>query len=159
MPAKEEAAVVTRITNSIISRQVARNLQLNMRRLSRLQTQLSSTKQFSRPSDNPVDYTQALNLREVLMSERRFVRNIQNAINVLNLNDTTLSAVNDVVQRARELALAGSNDGKDQGCRCYAHHDADAHLAKIPDLAIDILQVKGADPFADYPFKTICDGV
>lgn len=109
-PAQEDTAVVTRITNSIISRQVTRNLQLNMQRLSRLQMQLSSTKRFDKPSDNPIDYTQALNLREILTGERRFVRNIQNAVNILNLNDTTLSAVNDVIQRARELALAGSSD-------------------------------------------------
>lgn len=109
--------MVRRITNNIIQRQVTRNLQTNLKRLSQLQLQLSTTKQFSRPRDNPIDYAQALNLREILTGEQRYVRNIQRGADLLNLNDSNLSSLNDVIQRARELALTGNTDSLDDNAR------------------------------------------
>ena len=84
---------MTRITNNIIARQVTQNLQINLRRLSQLQMQLSSTKRFSKPSENPIGFTQALNLREIITGQRRFARNIERGTSFLNQNDSTLSSV------------------------------------------------------------------
>lgn len=127
--------MVRRITNNMIQKQVTRNLQTNLKRLSQLQMQLSTTKQFSSPSDNPIDYAQALNLREILTGEQRYVRNIQRGTDLLNLNDTYLSSLNDVIQRARELALSGNTDSLDDDSRRALAAEAGELFSQALELA------------------------
>ncbi len=127
--------MVRRITNNMIQKQVTRNLQTNLKRLSQLQMQLSTTKQFSRPSDNPIDFAQALNLREILTGEQRYVRNIQRGTDLLNLNDTYLSSLNDVIQRARELALSGNTDSLDDDSRRALAAEAGELFSQVLELA------------------------
>jgi flagellar hook-associated protein 3 len=119
----------------MIQKQVTRNLQTNLKRLSQLQMQLSTTKQFSRPSDNPIDFAQALNLREILTGEQRYVRNIQRGTDLLNLNDTYLSSLNDVIQRARELALSGNTDSLDDDSRRALAAEAGELFSQVLELA------------------------
>jgi len=119
----------------MIQKQVTRNLQTNLKRLSQLQMQLSTTKQFSSPSDNPIDYAQALNLREILTGEQRYVRNIQRGTDLLNLNDTYLSSLNDVIQRARELALSGNTDSLDDDSRRALAAEAGELFSQALELA------------------------
>ncbi len=97
--------------------------------------QLSTTKQFSSPSDNPIDYAQALNLREILTGEQRYVRNIQRGTDLLNLNDTYLSSLNDVIQRARELALSGNTDSLDDDSRRALAAEAGELFSQALELA------------------------
>lgn len=97
--------------------------------------QLSTTKRFSRPSDNPVDFTQALNLREILTAERRYVRNIERGVNLLNLNDSVLGGVNDIIQRAREIALSGASDSLDDAARQALAYEVDELIDQALQLA------------------------
>jgi flagellar hook-associated protein 3 FlgL len=119
----------------MIARQVTSNLQTNLKRLSQLQEQLSSTKQFSQPSDAPIDFTQALNLREVLTSERRYVRNIERGVNLLNLNDSIFGSVGEAIQRGRELALSGASDSLDDDARTALASEVDELLQQVVQFA------------------------
>jgi len=153
--------MVTRITNNMIARQVTQNLQNNLRRLSQLQMQLSTTKQFNKPSDAPIDYAQSLDLREVLLGERRYVENIERGTSLLNLNDTTLGGVNEVIQRARELALEGANDTLDPDVREALAAEVDELLDQVVGLAnttMGGIYVYGGNRTGRLPFEIVGAG-
>ncbi len=99
-----------RITNNMIQTRVLSNLQSNFGSVARLQDVLSTGRQFRFPEDNPINYVNSLSLRQELNENRRFSRNIDQAETSLQLAESTLSVINDRLQRARELSLQGANE-------------------------------------------------
>lgn len=99
-----------RITDGSIATQVLTNLQGNLRNLADIQQRVSTGLRFSKPSDNPTDLITALGFRNDLQSIRRFGRNIDRGLSQLNVTDTSLGTVGDIIQRARQLAV-NANDG------------------------------------------------
>ena len=77
--------------------------------MSRLQEQLSSGKQLSRPSDSPVGTSSAMQFRAEIRGTEQFVRNADDGINWLGATDDTLTTVVNSAGRARTLMLAGLN--------------------------------------------------
>lgn len=98
-----------RITNNMIQTRVLTNLQNNFSTVARLQDVLSTGRRFRFPEDNPINFVNALSLREELNVNRRFSRNIDQAETNLQLTESTLSVITERLQRARSLALQGAN--------------------------------------------------
>jgi flagellar hook-associated protein 3 FlgL len=70
---------------------------------------ISSGKQLNAPSDNPAQIAQDLALRTSIAQQQQSSRNIQNASAQLTTVDGALSALTDVMQKARAIAVqAGS---------------------------------------------------
>jgi len=78
--------------------------------LFRTQQQLSSGKRINRPSDDPSGAAQLIGLSDSLDVTRQYQRNIDSLRSRLQLEDGSLAAVGDALQRARELAVQGLND-------------------------------------------------
>ncbi len=77
--------------------------------LDRTQQQIASRRRILSPSDDPIGASQALNLRTTLGRLEQFDRNAGIATSRLAQEETALNAVNNVLQRVRELALQGNN--------------------------------------------------
>ncbi|HEV7772017.1 MAG TPA: flagellar hook-associated protein FlgL [Conexibacter sp.] len=99
-----------RVTTLMSSRATLRDLNDGLSRLTRLQDQLSSGKQISRPSDDPYGTSRALSLRGELGGLDQFQRNVDDGIGWLNTSDTALGQMSDVLARVRELLVNGGND-------------------------------------------------
>lgn len=99
-----------RVTTLMSSRATLRDLNDGLSRLTRLQDQLSSGKQISRPSDDPYGTSRALALRGELGGLDQFQRNVDDGIGWLNTSDTALGQMSDVLARVRELLVNGGND-------------------------------------------------
>ncbi len=78
-------------------------------RLSRTQEQLGSGIKNPSPSDDPSAAVRQLSLDQNLSVTTQYQRNIDYAEAQLNLEDTTLANLSDLLQRARELAVRGNN--------------------------------------------------
>ena len=78
--------------------------------LFRTQQQLSSGKRINRPSDDPSGAAQLVGLSESLKVTRQYQRNIDSVRSRLELEDSSLAAVGNALQRARELTVQGLND-------------------------------------------------
>ena len=98
-----------RITNRSIHRTVMNGLQDNLGRMQRLQEQLSSGKQVSKPSDSPVGTSSAMRYRAQVRSTEQHVRNAQDGLSWLAITDDTLTGVISSAGRARQLILQGIN--------------------------------------------------
>lgn len=74
-----------------------------------LQGQLTSGKRILAASDDPVAFTRAAVLRRAETASDATQRGIDAATRRLNATDISLEGISNIVQRARELALQGSN--------------------------------------------------
>ena len=102
-----------RITQKTVTRTVMDGLQSNMARMQRLQEQLSSGKQLSRPSDSPVKTVEAMQFRSTIRRTEQYVRNADDGLAMLGIADSALTSSLNLTGRVRELTLAGMNDTMD----------------------------------------------
>ena len=99
-----------RITQRSVSTTMMSGLQSNLGRLQKLQEQLSSGKQVSRPSDSPVKTVEALQFRSTIRRTEQYVRNADDGLAQLGAADAALTDGLDLTRRVRDLVLTGMND-------------------------------------------------
>ncbi|MBW8751953.1 MAG: flagellar hook-associated protein FlgL [Propionibacteriales bacterium] len=102
---------ITRVTQSMMSRQSVGAMQASLSRLAKLQEQLSTGRVLNRPSDSPADTTSAMRIRSSLADVKQYARNAADGDAWLGQIDSALTAATDQVRRARDLALQGANQG------------------------------------------------
>jgi len=79
-------------------------------RADRVQRQLSTNRRIDRASDDPSGAALAMQHRKNIAFEAQMRRNLQNGTAFLNVTESALDSATDVLQRARELTVQGSND-------------------------------------------------
>src|SRR5688572_6183984 len=106
-----------RITQNSVAARTTGNLQLSLRRLAMTQDRLSSGKQMSRPSDDPVGTVSALRLRSGIRQTEQYVRNAEDGLGWLSAADNTLTSSLNQVRRVRDLTLQAANGANGEGER------------------------------------------
>jgi flagellar hook-associated protein 3 FlgL len=86
-------------------------LQSAASRLTALQSQLSSGRKITKPSDDPVGTVSALALRGELQRANQYQANAQSGLDWLTEVDSTLTSVQNQAQHVRTLVLHGANTG------------------------------------------------
>lgn len=100
-----------RVTNSMIMNNSANNMNLNKTNVDTLNSQMSSQKKISRPSDDPVIAIRALRLRSTLSEiEQYYEKNIPDAESWLDVTSTALSNMKDILTDVYRQCVNGSND-------------------------------------------------
>lgn len=99
-----------RVTQSMVSASILKNISSNYQQLSETQQQLSSGKKITKPSDDPVVATQGIAYRTDVSQVDQYTRNIDTANQWANSSDSALSEANQVLQRIRELTVQASSD-------------------------------------------------
>ena len=102
-----------RITHGMMSRNVLADLNAVSTRLSKTQQKIASSKEISRPSDDPFDASRAMALRQSLAATRQQQRNAQDAAGWQDATEQSLGQITDLVHRARELIVRGATDSAD----------------------------------------------
>ncbi len=97
-----------RITHRQMTRSLLHNIQTNLAQMGRLQHQLSSGKVISRPSDDPVKVARVMGQNTHLARIDQYQKNIDASTSWMQLTEESMDRMGDVLQRARELALAGA---------------------------------------------------
>src|SRR4051812_1619086 len=75
---------------------------------------LSSQKEVTKLSDNPIGATQMMRFRDQILDMRQFQTNIEYSKGFLERSETALNSITDGLIRAKELAIGMSNDTYDQ---------------------------------------------
>lgn len=89
--------------------QLLRNIGNNVKKMAVYENQLSTGRKLNKPSDDPVGITYALRYRSEISMNEQYQRNIDVAKSYVENTDTVLDQVNEVIQRAQELATRGTN--------------------------------------------------
>lgn len=98
-----------RITNGMMSKSFMRDLNRNLGRLNKINGQLTSGKEISRPSDNPFKVARTMSLGTDISTNKQYNENIKDTINWLETTDTALAQIQESTQRIRELMVATGN--------------------------------------------------
>jgi flagellar hook-associated protein 3 FlgL len=88
---------------------MVRYLGNNLDRMQLYQSRLATGKMVRKPSDDPVIAARSLKLRTDVSEIEQYQRNIKDAQSWLELTESTLGNIGDVLHRARELAVQASN--------------------------------------------------
>ncbi|MEQ7050354.1 flagellar hook-associated protein FlgL [Paenibacillus alvei] len=99
-----------RITQSMMSSSMMKNLQNNYKRLDKYQEQLMTNRRLNRPSDDPVGVASALHYRAEISSTTQFTENVEDADSFMKFTDTVMNEATQIVQKLSELAVQGSTD-------------------------------------------------
>ncbi len=100
-----------RVTHRSVGMRSLHGLQNNLDRVGKLQEQLSSGKQVSRPSDSPTAAVASLRFRSEMRTHEQYTRNADDGLGWLGTIDTALTGSLSTVRRARDLTLQGMSTG------------------------------------------------
>lgn len=113
-------------TNSILDQQA---------KLSKTQLQVSTGKRVMTPSDDPVASTQILYFKESIAQTERFQLNNDAAKNRVNLQETTLGSVTNVLNRIRDLLLQAGDGTNSSTERKTIGDELEGRLNELLGLA------------------------
>jgi len=100
-----------RVSTSLIHMQGVQSILDKQAELVRVQDQLSSGKRILAPSDDPSGASRVIDLTEALAQIEQLDENANYATQQLNLEESTLSNSNLILQRVRELSIQAANVG------------------------------------------------
>lgn len=139
-----------RVTQSMLSNNMLRNLSASYNKMGKLQDQLATGKKVNRPSDDPVVVMKGMNFRKQVDKIEQFQRNLGEVNNWLDNTDDALSHVGSALNRASELMVNASNGTMTQ-------QDRESILAEIKQLreaVQDLANTKVGDKYIFSGTKT-----
>ncbi len=137
--------ITQRVTQQSIANRALTGLQGNLTKLSKLQEQLSSGKQITRPSDSPTATASMMELRAETRVNQQYSRNADNGLGWLTtVNDALGSGVGQA-RRARDLTLQGMSAGVSGSPQARA-----AIAAEIDSIRESLINVANSR-FGDRP--------
>ncbi len=98
-----------RITNNMLVKDMLWNANRNLSSMSKKQNELSSGERIQRPSDDPVGITQVLKYKTDIREVEQYDKNVKDALGWLQVSESSLTDVKDILQRVRELAVGAAN--------------------------------------------------
>lgn len=99
-----------RITNLYMANNIMSGIQDNLSNLAKSQEQIATSKSILRPSDNPGAIGQLMAIKSTLSYNEQYNRNIDDGLSYLNMSDTTMGTMGDILSSANELTLQAAND-------------------------------------------------
>ncbi len=98
-----------RITNGMLSTSFLGDMNRNLNQMQTIQKQLTSGKEFSRPSDNPFKVARSMQMYSEIYANKQFNSNIKDTINWMDTTDSALNQATNTLQRVRELMVSAGN--------------------------------------------------
>ena len=132
-------------------------------KLSQTQLQIATGKRIITPKDDPVGAAYALDLRTAISQTEQYQNNADRAYSRLELQESVLKGVDDLIPRIKELTVQGLNDTYSAGDRQAIAEE----LRQINDELMALANTKDSNGeyiFAGYdadaiPFSNPADGV
>lgn len=134
-----------RVTQSMLTDTLLRNLERNANRLDQIQGQISSGQRISQLSDDPIGMAAVLRLDSTKAQQDQFVKNIDDGRSWLDASDQALGSIGDALSRARELALQAANG-------TLAPGDLNAIASELKQLIDHAVETGNAQVAGQYIF-------
>lgn len=124
-----------RVTQSMLSNNMLRNLNNSYNKMSTLQDQLATGSKLNRPSNDPVGSVKAMGYNSILTKNARFTRNITEVTSYLEASDSALSLVGSGLQRVKELTVQAATDTVSDSDREAIRAEIDQIRQQFRDVA------------------------
>ena len=139
-----------RVTQSMLSNNMIRNLSNSYGKMSKLQEQIQSGSKINRPSDDPVTAVKGMGYRRDLAKVEQYQRNMITANSWLDTTDESLNQVGEQMKRVRELVIQAANDTNTPEDREKMKMEIDQIRQQLQDVA----NTKVADSYIFSGTKT-----
>ena len=126
---------MTRVTQSMLSTNMLRNLNTSYSKMSNLQDQINSGRKFTRASEDPVAAVKGMDYRVQLDKIGQFTRNTNEMNSWVDTTDSTLSEVTSSLTRVQELMTQAANDTNTDDERKKIAVEIEQIQQQIRDLA------------------------
>ncbi|MGP4040731.1 flagellar hook-associated protein FlgL [Gracilibacillus sp. D59] len=129
-----------RVTQSMLTNNMLRNLSSSYQSLGKYMDQLSTGKKINRPSDDPVVAMKGMNYRTQVNQTEQFERNLGEVHNWMDNTDAALDKTQQALARLRELAVQGANGTYEEGQRKNIASEVDQlkdHLLEIANTKVN----------------------
>lgn len=123
-----------RITNRYMANTIISSIQKNLGTMARSQEQLATSKRLLRPSDDPNVIGQFLSIKSTLSYMEQYNRNIDDGLSYLDMSDTSMGTLGDLLAKAGEFAVQAANDTYNAEDRAAIAEQVD----KMIDQAVDL---------------------
>ncbi|MGC4377977.1 flagellar hook-associated protein FlgL [Fictibacillus sp. Mic-4] len=135
-----------RVTQSMLTGNMLRNLSNSYERLGTYQDQLATNKKITRPSQDPVVAMKGMSYRTNLTEIEQYKRNFSEAYNWLESSDDALDKATSTLQRIRELTVQGSNG-------TYEENQKSAIATEIGQLKEQLISIANTQVAGKYIFN------
>jgi len=141
-----------RVTFTSVNRNVQKHLSGQYSTMANLQEQLATGKRLQKPSDAPVDVANAIKLRTKSKQLEQYKRNIDDGLAVMGVASSAMQSMNELLHRARELAVQAANDTNTDIDRTYIQQEVDQIYRQM--MSVVNTQFKGNYIFNGTNTKT-----
>ncbi|MCG7344353.1 flagellar hook-associated protein FlgL [Sporosarcina sp. ACRSL] len=124
-----------RVTQSMLSNNMLRNLSTSYNKMGKLQDQLATQKKVNRPSDDPVVAMKGMAYRMQVDKVEQYQRNLGEVHNWLDTTDDALDHVGEAMKRLQELVTDAANDTKTYDDRQKVLKEIEQLREQVRDLA------------------------
>lgn len=135
-----------RVTNNMIASNTLRNLNRNLSRLDKRNTQLSTGKRINKPSDDPIGTSRALRLRSDVSQIEQYKKNTDAAISWLNITESATKDLYNIIHKAKELTVQGASE-------TYSQVDRNTIADEMKQLRNQIIQLGNSTYTGRYIFS------
>lgn len=148
---------MTRVSENSSTSSIKYALGKTKRKMENLQLKGSTLRSITRPSDNPINNVEAMSLRSRIKDNEQYIRNSDYAELHLNSTEKAIEQIIDIMNEAKEIAIAQSSDFYDANIRENVSNEV--KQLKNQALAISNKRVGNRYLFGGYktltkPFNT-----
>lgn len=140
-----------RVTQSMLSNNMLRNLSTSYNKMGKLQEQITSGKKVNRPSDDPVVAMKGMAYRMQVDKVDQYQRNLGEVNNWLDNTDIALDKVGLALRRAYEIVESGATDTMTPDDRKILQ----VELAQLREQVQDLANTKVGDKYLFNGTKTL----
>lgn len=123
-----------RITQSIMSRNLMQNLNINREDMTKLQNSAASGKEINHSSDDPISFARGTRYRKSLAQYDQYMRNINDGLGWVDNNALVMNEFHSLVVEARSVAVQGSDASQSSQTRLVLADRVDGILEQTVSI-------------------------
>lgn len=123
-----------RITNNVLNNTFLRNLSRNLKQMQKYHNQLTSGKEVTRPSDNPLLVAKIMDMDNNIMQNEQYNSNISDTLGWVQTQDTALSDATKTLQRVKDLMIYASNGSLSETDRLAIKDEVEMQVEHLGDV-------------------------
>ncbi|WP_066175600.1 flagellar hook-associated protein FlgL [Bacillus marinisedimentorum] len=145
-----------RVTQSMLTNNMLKNLSNSYSRMGKYQDQLATGKKITKPSDDPVVAMKGMSYRTNLTEVEQYKRNLSEVYNWMENSDAAMDKATQVIQRVRELTVQASNGTYEEGQKAAIAKEVGQlkeHLTAIANTQVAGKYIFNGTNTAEKPFN------
>jgi flagellar hook-associated protein 3 FlgL len=142
---------MTRVSENSSTHALKYALGKSKQRMENLQLKGSTLKSITRPSDNPISNVEALSLQSRIKDNDQFIKNADYAELHLNSTEKSLEQIIEILNQAKEIAIAQSSDFYDANIRKNVSNE----IKQLRNQALSVANKRVGNKYLFGGYKTL----